>query len=848
MNSSQQNGKVMVKRNVDINDDNDDSLLEDVQDKRLFFFRKIREENINKLVYTDEHSNRTLKSLLEDISTECNVEDENMTDISFRNEYVTQTDLFRKHDKTPADDCIENDCGYSYDNYNCYFSCIGIGLPCELTKCLNSSLTCMDVSRSDIVKIHDRAFSGLSCLVLLDLSRNRIQTLNSDIFNGLSDLSELDLSRNKIKTIDNYVFNELSDLTNLDLSQNRISTIDNYAFNGLSNLCRLNLSHNEITVISEYAFDNFFGGILPLNLPNLLKLDLSKNDLSSYYQITYACRELHGFPSMLIPDFAFSGFLRLEFLDMSNYHVLYLPDKIFTGLSNLLELRLSYNDIATLPIEVFVGLSDLVSLNVSNNKISFLPDNVFNDLCNLTLLDLSHNRILSLTRKVFNRLSSLRNLDLSYNMIPSVPGNAFKGLFSLANLNLSNNKITAITTKTFRRIVSLMHLDISYNKLSLIPTGSFKRSGKVKCLNIIGNPLNVREDMFEGLNNLEILLTNTPFSCCVKPKSVADNKCLSTLCLSSSCEVHFDAMSSCQTLIRSKILRIFLWIIGICAVVGNFLVIFYRTIIDRENMSKNFSVFVLNLAISDFLMGVYLMVIGAVDAHYQGVYALNAMKWRESLLCTSAGVLSTVSSEMSTFLVLLVTLHRLIVIVFPLSRYTLQKSTWRLATFVSLVMWVVSITIAIVPTISVQSYFKGGFYSQSSVCLALPLTAHKKIGAEYSAAVFIGLNSLIFITILVGQVTIFVCLRKRPNISKRPNQKEDKTIARTLFLVVATDFCCWFPIGVMGITALSGTQLSDEVYAWVMVFVLPVNAGVNPFLYTMTYIWRRKRSLPMAVR
>ncbi|XP_033740293.1 uncharacterized protein LOC117327434 isoform X2 [Pecten maximus] len=46
-----------------------------------------------------------------------------------------------------------------------------------------------------------------------------------------------------------------------------------------------------------------------------------------------------------------------------------------------------------------------------------------------------------------------------------------------------------------------------------------------------------------------------------------------------------------------------------------------------------------------------------------------------------------------------------------------------------------------------------------------------------------------------------------------------------------------------GIASRYGVKIPDGVYAWVMVFVLPVNAAINPFLYTATAVWRRRRQV-----
>ena len=59
-------------------------------------------------------------------------------------------------------------------------------------------------------------------------------------------------------------------------------------------------------------------------------------------------------------------------------------------------------------------------------------------------------------------------------------------------------------------------------------------------------------------------------------------------------------------------------------------------------------------------------------------------------------------------------------------------------------------------------------------------------------------------------------------------------MARRIFLIVLTDFLCWFPISLLGIAALAGARIPPQVYAWVAVFVLPLNSALNPLLYTVS--------------
>ena len=46
---------------------------------------------------------------------------------------------------------------------------------------------------------------------------------------------------------------------------------------------------------------------------------------------------------------------------------------------------------------------------------------------------------------------------------------------------------------------------------------------------------------------------------------------------------------------------------------------------------------------------------------------------------------------------------------------------------------------------------------------------------------------------------------------------------------------------VIGFTALGGTPIPSQVSAWVAVFILPLNAAINPIVYTISALDCRKK-------
>nr|KAG5701324.1 hypothetical protein BaRGS_006098 [Batillaria attramentaria] len=162
--------------------------------------------------------------------------------------------------------------------------------------------------------------------------------------------------------------------------------------------------------------------------------------------------------------------------------------------------------------------------------------------------------------------------------------------------------------------------------------------------------------------------------------------------------------------------------------------------------------------------------------------------------------------------------------------------------------WAAGFTIATLPLFLFTSGW--GFYSQTSICLPLPITQRQFPGQQYAFGIFIVLNFAVFLLIGAGQLLIYRAA-KSSSLQLTTNTKrreKDMIMARRLFLVVFTDFCCWFPVGVMGLLAALGVHLPDQVNVFVAVFALPINSAINPFLYTLNALLEKRNKRKRAMR
>ncbi|XP_071956207.1 G-protein coupled receptor GRL101-like [Antedon mediterranea] len=520
------------------------------------------------------------------------------------------------------------------------------------------------------------------------------------------------------------------------------------------------------------------------------------------------------------------------------------------------QLRLEGNQISTLPARAFNGLSALTDLilgwasfrDMLNFEMGFFLCRSFRSstkqasirkqlpfgrlqfaraekmasktiiLCIIHhLRRLEGNQIHTLEANAFSGLESLTELRLNGHKISTLPANAFNGLTALTTLNLDNNAITTIDPEAFSFVVSSLSI-----------------------LKLRGNKLKVyRDRTFQQFTNLKELYSEYSSLCCLVGAIDV-------------CEPS-DAFASCEDLLKNELLRVLMMIIGLSSVIGNVVVIVSRKFKkdnDINNVNKVQTTLITNLAVSDLLMAVYLIIIASVDIHYRGRYGKVSRVWRNSVLCSFAGAISTLSGQCSVFTLMLLSVDRAINIVNPFSTKRLNRTKCRIIISFGWLFWIVLSFLPVIANELNLSYFGDNYYGKESVCLALPLTRSRWPGWEYAVAIFVAFNGVGFFVIVLSYLTIFLSVKRSgATVNRRQRRKEQLKMARKLGLIVFTDFCCWAPIIVMAIGSETGWMtIPDDIYVWAATFIIPINSSVNPYLYTIAYMFKCKVRQPAPVQ
>ncbi|XP_041475033.1 G-protein coupled receptor GRL101-like isoform X1 [Lytechinus variegatus] len=459
----------------------------------------------------------------------------------------------------------------------------------------------------------------------------------------------------------------------------------------------------------------------------------------------------------------------------------------------------------------------------------------------------------SLTRGMFRGLSSLEYLNLDDNLIHNLTVDSFAHLTKLQSLTLANNQLTVIESGSFDGLRNLRSLNLDFNLITVIAEGAFYDLIQLRVL-FLTTP-EIQEfpvEIFEGLEGLQSMYV-TDFRLCCRVSNLKE-------CVDYE-PVRF---SSCSGLLEYQALGICMWLLGASAFFGNAFVLVMRLRAQRDlkrarKTVKIQSLLIINLATADLLTGLYMLVLAAADTAFGSEYFVYAAEWREGLPCKIIGILALLSGEASVLILALISIDRLLVVVFPFGPVHLSVRSVKIW---AAVIWIFSTIAGILPPIITSVLSEdavGYFYIYSDVCLGLPLIRSTDVDlvveeydyetgnvdytlnyiadgkyAYYAILVFIGLNLLCFLIILFSYVAIFVYARRTARRAKRtPEREQELRLAARMALIVGTDFCCWMPIIILGILTQTGAvSVSTQMYAWCVVFIIPINSAVNPFLYT----------------
>ena len=280
------------------------------------------------------------------------------------------------------------------------------------------------------------------------------------------------------------------------------------------------------------------------------------------------------------------------------------------------------------------------------------------------------------------------------------------------------------------------------------------------------------------------------------------------------CRPKPDDFNPCEDLLGSLVLRVCTWFISVSAVTGN-LITLVVILLNRRKVS-NHKLLMCTLALSSFCMGLYLFILAVIDAKTSGEYRKYVKEWQHGVGCKVAGFLSIFSTEVSVFILNIITLERYYTILFPLHQN--KWMTVKQTTVLLVLSFFVAVILAALPLIGISSYTK--------VAICLPFDVTTPSSKAYVTFLLVS-NGACFFTVLFAYMKMYLNIQHTARATFA-----ELNVAKKMAVIVLTNFACWAPIAVFSIIAIYGEPLIDvPTSKFLMVFVLPINALTNPFLY-----------------
>lgn len=494
-----------------------------------------------------------------------------------------------------------------------------------------------------------------------------------------------------------------------------------------------------------------------------------------------------------------------------------IEEDALAGLNQLSWLLLHHNQLNSFNSSIFKHTPMIKKIDLNTNQIELPEETRFGDYQHIEELFLDHNHISRIRSHWFRNMSSLKWISLAHNRISIIEDESFVHNTRMVDLDLSSNRIIAINRLTFGYQLIVNHLGLGNNRIESIPRDAFRELSQLKSLNLKGMKFrDLEQDTFSHLHLLEFIYF-ARFRYCHYASHVR------------VCHPRTDGLSTSKELLAYPILKYAVWIVALVCSLGNVFVFVWRSVSPHED--QTLSLFVRNLSIADLMMGIYLCAIGWQNRHFGEKFGQHAIKWMTSWQCTAIGFLAILSSELSVFILTIITIERYRSIT-SINRHEESEMKRRARVYVYFA-WLFSILIALYPLLMWNNSY-ADYYAANGLCLPLHIDQPFTPGWQFSAFIYLGINFAAVLIIVALYVRMYhMIMSSRQNSRPMAEKREDAILAIRFFFIVVTDCLCWIPIVVIKLIALTEVAISPTIYGWLVVFIIPVNSALNPIIYTL---------------
>ena len=461
-----------------------------------------------------------------------------------------------------------------------------------------------------------------------------------------------------------------------------------------------------------------------------------------------------------------------------------------------------------------------VSVRIMKANVNSI--NILNGFSYLMYIDLSMNKLIEVCGFLSGNIS-ITSLDLGYNSIQLLQRHCYFNISRMTFLLLNHNNLEMIHPEAFVLLTNLQVLNISTNYLQNIDI-QFTYLNNLDTLSIKNNPLTEITSAVFHFSKLQYLETEDYRVCCVAPQYIV-------------CEAKRPWYISCADLLPSISITLVFTSISIIIIALNLFSIILQ--VKYESFKNVFSLLVFLINISDLICGFYLALLTIVHFYYKGIFATYEERWRRSTTCYIIFTLILFFNYLSPFLLLSLSLSRLMVIIDPLkSKYKDKSFVTKFIFLGSSIILMLCLTIALMHT---EQYKEIG----TSMCLP----SVDFVGDNWFIKVLAVITACFqfFISLLICSVygLLIKYMKQAKFVTKNVTSSQTSNYLLTLQLILVTvsNVMCWIPSNIIYLSSSFMTRLPVNLVIWTVIVVAPLNSILNPIIFILTAIKKSRKHL-----
>ena len=437
---------------------------------------------------------------------------------------------------------------------------------------------------------------------------------------------------------------------------------------------------------------------------------------------------------------------------------------------------------------------------------------------NVTLLSITNTNLQYICQLV-SLMKYVLVLDAGKNDINQIHSHCFENKVALRVVKLNSNKLQHIQKFAFHKLISLLYIDLSNNMLTLIPEYFIALSDSLSFISIKDNPLDAELNKATIIKlNMNFFLTSHFSLCCFASKNV-------------KCSFKKPWYVSCSQLLLTWPTKFTFYCITLAILVTNIFSI-YLVVKDkkgRHNKSDTTGVFntiATVIGIVDITGSVPLFILWLSDLFFKSSFVLQRNQWQCSLLCFISGGINIHFVMASTFLHVLLSLTRYMVVKHPFdtkfkkSEFSVKLitigylSSLFLATLITILFWVI-------------------YGKMSTVyCSSFLDPSRTFIMTETLTFVIICIHFLAFLLNLAVHIKLVVTVTRSEGVHSTTNCKRshNKPLIIQIICITCSHMLCWISDMIIYLIIYFMKNYSMEMILHKLACISPLNSILIPII------------------